>query len=236
MMCVKYKLPQGFTRVLCIDAAPRCIPNLTNKLSTTCSSILTELGVDLEMNAKVKEVKPDALVYEQIGKTVEVPSCTVVWSAGITSEDITLEAARTLDSRNNRIVNLETLQSSDPNVFVIGDNMYYVAKGKTSPVPQMVENTEQSSVLAADNIADLITGHKAKRVYKPAMHGCMISLGAKKGIAYAGIENLFMIQLPSIPAQLAKRAINCYFLIPVFGLGKALPIAKHEFLAKRTTD
>lgn len=236
MMCVKYKLPQGFTRVLCIDAAPRCIPNLTNKLSTTCSSILTELGVDLEMNAKVKEVKPDALVYEQIGKTVEVPSCTVVWSAGITSEDITLEAARTLDSRNNRIVNLETLQSSDPNVFVIGDNMYYVAKGKDYPVPQMVENTEQSSVLAADNIADLITGHKAKRVYKPAMHGCMISLGAKKGIAYAGIENLFMIQLPSIPAQLAKRAINCVFLIPVFGLGKALPIAKHEFLAKRTTD
>ena len=200
------------------------------------SSILTELGVDLEMNAKVKEVKPDALVYEQIGKTVEVPSCTVVWSAGITSEDITLEAARTLDSRNNRIVNLETLQSSDPNVFVIGDNMYYVAKGKDYPVPQMVENTEQSSVLAADNIADLITGHKAKRVYKPAMHGCMISLGAKKGIAYAGIENLFMIQLPSIPAQLAKRAINCYFLIPVFGLGKALPIMKHEFLAKRTTD
>ena len=236
MLCTKYKLPQGYTKVLCIDAAPRCIPNLTNKLSTTCSSILTELGVDLEMNAKVKEVKPDALVYEQIGKTVEVPSCTVVWSAGIMSEDITIEAAKTLDSRNNRIVNLETLQSSDPNVFVIGDNMYYVAKGKTSPVPQMVENTEQSSVLAADNIADLITGHKAKRVYKPAMHGCMISLGAKKGIAYAGIENLFMIQLPSIPAQLAKRAINCVFLIPVFGLGKALPIMKHEFLAKRTTD
>lgn len=236
MMCVKYKLPQGFTRVLCIDAAPRCIPNLTNKLSTTCSSILTELGVDLEMNAKVKEVKPDALVYEQIGKTVEVPSCTVVWSAGITSEDITLEAARTLDSRNNRIVNLETLQSSDPNVFVIGDNMYYVAKGKDYPVPQMVENTEQSSVLAADNIADLITGHKAKRVYKPAMHGCMISLGAKKGIAYAGIENLFMIQLPSIPAQLAKRAINCVFLIPVFGLGQALPIIKHEFLATRDVE
>ena len=236
MLCVKYKLPQGYTKVLCIDAAPRCIPNLTNKLSTTCSSILAELGVELQMNAKVQVVQPDALVYEQLGKTVEVPSCTVVWSAGITSEDITIEAAKTLDSRNNRIVNLETLQSSDPNVFVIGDNMYFVAKGKDHPVPQMVENTEQSSVLAADNIADLITGHKAKRAYKPAMHGCMISLGAKKGIAYAGIENLFMIQLPSIPAQLAKRAINCVFLIPVFGLGQALPIIKHEFLATRDVE
>ncbi|MBQ8925891.1 MAG: NAD(P)/FAD-dependent oxidoreductase [Clostridia bacterium] len=236
MLCVKYKLPQGYTKVLCIDAAPRCIPNLTNKLSTTCSSILTEMGVELQMNAKVVDVTPEALVYEQLGKTVTVPSCTVVWSAGITSEDITIKAAQTLDSRNNRIVNLETLQSSDPNVFVIGDNMYYVAKGKDYPVPQMVENTEQSSVLAADNIADLITGHKAKRAYKPAMHGCMISLGAKKGIAYAGLENLFMIQLPSIPAQLAKRAINVYFLVPVFGLKNALPIAKHEFLAKRDVE
>ena len=53
MMCVKYKLPQGLTRVLCIDAAARTIPNLPNKVSTTCSCILKELGVDLEMNAKV---------------------------------------------------------------------------------------------------------------------------------------------------------------------------------------
>lgn len=236
MMCVKYKLPQGLTRVLCIDAAARPIPNLPNKLSTTCSCILKELGVDLEMNAKVVEVKPDALVYDQIDKTVTVPSCTVVWSAGITSEEITCKAAEKLDARNNRIVNQDTLQTSDPNVFVIGDNMYFVPKGKSNPVPQMVENTEQSSVLAADNIADLITGKEASRIYKPAMHGCMISLGAKKGIAYAGLENLFMLQLPSLPAQLAKRAINVYFLLPVFGFGKALPIAKHEFFAKRDVN
>lgn len=233
LMCIEYKLPQFLTKVLCIDAASRTIPNLPNKLSCTCSSILMELGVELQMDAKVVDVQPDALVYEQNGKTVTVPSCTVVWSAGITSETITQKAAQTLDSRNNRIVNLETLQSTDPNVFVIGDNMYFVPKGKETPVPQMVENTEQSSVLAADNIADLITGKKAKRSYKPAMHGCMISLGARKGIAYAGIDNLFMIQLPSIPAQLAKRAINVYFLLPVFGPGKALPIVKHEFLAER---
>ncbi len=234
MMCVEYKLPQYLTKVICIDAASRTIPNLPNKISTTCSSILMDLGVSIHMNAKVSEVTPDALIYEQNGKTVYIPSSTVVWSAGITSETITAKAAETLDSeRGNRIVNMATLQSSDPNVFVIGDNMYYVPLGKNSPVPQMVENTEQSSVLAADNIADLITGKKAKRTYKPAMHGCMISLGGKKGIAYAGIDGLFMIQLPSLPAQLAKRAINVYFLLPVFGLGKAPEIAKHEFLAKR---
>lgn len=238
MMCTKYALPQYLTRVVDLDAMSRPIPNLPNKVSTTCNSILCELGVDMIMDARVSEVTPDALVYEKGGKTVTIPSATVVWSAGITAETITEKAAKTLDSRKgSRIVNLENLQAaSDPSVFVIGDNMYFVPKGKESPVPQMVENTEQSSVLAADNIAELITDKPGDKGYKPAMHGCMISLGAKKGIAYAGLENLFMIQLPSIPAQLAKRAINVYFLAPVFGLKKLPEIAKHEFLAQRTTD
>lgn len=238
MLCKEYKLPQFLTKIINLDAANRPIPNLPNKVSTTCNSILMELGVDMVMNAAVKDVQPDSLTYEQIGKTVTVPTCTVVWSAGITAEDITQKAARTLDSRQGfRLVNNGNLSSpTDSSVFIVGDNMYYVPKGKKSPVPQMVENTEQSSVLAADNIADLITDQAGDRVYKPAMHGCMISLGAKKGIAYAGIENLFMIQLPSPLAQLAKRAINVYFLAPVFGLSKALPIAKHEFFAKRSID
>lgn len=234
MMCVEYHLPQYLTEVVCLDAAPRTIPNLPNPLSCNCSSILSELGVKLVMEANVVEVQADALIYEKDGKTMCIPTNTVIWSAGITAETITAEAAKTLKSqRGNRIANTATLQSSDPHVFVIGDNMYYVPKGKDSPVPQMVENTEQSSVLAADNIADLITGKDAKRIYKPAMHGCMVSLGSKKGLAYAGIENLAMLTLPSLPAQLAKRAINVYFLVSVFGLNQAPAIAKHEFLAKR---
>ena len=239
LLCKKYKLPQGPTKVLCLDAMARTVPNLPNKISTTVSSILTELGVELEMNAAVKEVTPESITYEQLGKTVTVPTCTVIWSAGITAEDITQKAAKTLDARRGyRIVNNGNLSSaSDPSVFVVGDNMYYVPKGSESPVPQMVENTEQASVLAADNIANLITGHKGDKVYMPAMHGCMISLGGKRGIAYAGLpDKNLMFTLPSPIAQLAKRAINVYFLVPVFGIGKAPAIAKHEFLAKREVD
>ena len=237
MLCAKYTLPQYLTKVLCLDYANRPVPNLPNKVSRTVGDILTELGVDLVLNAKVTEVRPDALVYDLVGETVTVPSKTVIWSAGITAEDITQKAAETLGSRAGyRIINKENLSSSDPSVFVVGDNMYFVPDGKETPVPQMVENTEQSSVLAADNIANLITGHDGSKPYKPAMHGCMISLGEKKGVAYAGLENLFMVQLPSNIAQLAKRAINVYFLAPVFGLGKLIPIFKHEFLDRRDDE
>ena len=237
MMCKEYALPQYLTKVVNLDAMDRAVPNLPNKISTRVTNILMEMGVDMVMNAKVADVTKDSLTYEQDGKTVTISTNTVVWSAGITSEDITLKAAETLESfKGARIVNKPSLQSSDPHVFVIGDNMYYIPLDDTNPVPQMVENTEQSSVLAADNIADLITGKEADKKYKPAMHGCMISLGAKKGIAYAGLPGIFMLTLPSLPAQLAKRAINVYFLAPVMGLKQLPAIAKHEFLAKRSPE
>ena len=237
LMCREYVLPTYVTRVVCLDAMDRTVPNLPNKLSRTCANILSELGVELIMNAKVSEVTKDALVYEKDGKTCTIPTKTVAWSAGIQSAAITQKATETLGGQKGRITDMPTLQAAnDPSVFVVGDNMWYIPEGSESPVPQMVENTEQSSVLAADNIANLITGHKAKKTYKPAMHGCMISLGGKKGVAYAGLPDLFMIQLPSLPAQFAKRFINCYFLIPVFGLGAAKDIVKHEFLATREAD
>lgn len=237
LMCSEYVLPTYVTRVVCLDALDRTVPNLPNKVSNTVTNILTEMGVELILNAKVKDVTKDSLVYEQGGETFTIPSKTVIWSAGIQSATITQKATDTLGGQKGRITDMPTLQAAnDPSVFVVGDNMWYIPEGSESPVPQMVENTEQSSVLAADNIADLITGHKAKKTYKPAMHGCMISLGGKRGVAYAGLPGIFMLQLPSLPAQLAKRAINVYFLVPVFGLGKAKDIAKHEFLAKREAD
>lgn len=237
MMCKKYVIPQYVTRVLCLDAANRCVPNLPRKISRKVSDILKGLGVNMVMDAKVIDVQPDLLTFKVHSDTITVPTKTVIWSAGITAEDITQKAAQFLESQKGfRIVNRENLSTSDPSVFVVGDNMYFVPSGSDTPVPQMVENTEQSSVLAADNIADLITGQEGGKVYKPSMHGCMISLGETKGVAYAGLPGIFMVTLPSFPAQMAKRAINVYFLAPVFGLKNLPRIVKHEFGATRDAD
>lgn len=238
LLCKEYALPQYLTSLYEVDALAKPIANFPDSVCRTCNNLLVQAGVKLVLNARVSGVNPGELVLNIDGKEERIEASTIVWTAGITAENVTEKAAETLQSEKGfRLVETGTLQSvSDPSVFVVGDNMYYIPKGKHSPAPQMVENTEQSSKVAAANIAELVTNRKARKIYKPAMHGAMISLGSKKAIAYAGIENLFMVRLHSPLAQLAKRAINVYFLVPVFGTKQFLPIAKHEFFAERTPD
>ena len=45
-----------------------------------------------------------------------------------------------------RIVTNDKLQSLDyKNVYVVGDNIFFIPEGEERPVPQMVENAEESS-------------------------------------------------------------------------------------------
>ena len=85
--------------------------------------------------------------------------------------------------------------------------------------------------MVAKNIAAAITG-KPLKVYHPHLHGAMISLGAKKGITYFGVD-AFKIPLPSLPTQIFKRAINIVYLAPVVGFDQLPKLIAHEFFARR---
>lgn len=234
LLCEKYSVDKNDTSVTVLDAAARAIPNLPAHRGNTATKILTEMGCEMIFNAKVKEVKPDAIVYEVNGTEVCKPKGMAVWSAGITANDVTLEAAKELKSeRGGRIVDNYYLESvTDPSVYVCGDNMYYVPKGKKGTVPQMVENCEQASKIVANNIANKITGEGKQKTYKPSLHGCMVSLGAKKGLTYFILGPL-AIPLPSLPTQIFKRAINIVYLAPVIGFSKLPTLINREYLAKR---
>ena len=57
-----------------------------------------------------------------------------------------------------RIVTNDKLESVDhKNVYVVGDNIFYIPEGASAPVPQMVENAEQSAPLVAHNIVGQIS-------------------------------------------------------------------------------
>ena len=234
MLCKKYKVNPSDVTVVNLDAMPRAIPNFPEKLSNRAAEILGGLGIKMLFNTKVLSVKKDSIELETNGVASTVPTGTVIWSAGITANAITQKAAEHLSAeRGFRIKDDPQLKSeTDKSVFVVGDNMFYIPKGKKSTVPQMVENCEQASKIVANNIAYLVTGNGKEKVYKPSLHGAMISLGAKQGIGYVGIGN-FMVVLPSLPTQVFKRAVNIMYLAPVIGFDKIGSLVMHEFFAKR---
>ncbi|MGB8453034.1 MAG: NAD(P)/FAD-dependent oxidoreductase [Anaerocolumna sp.] len=234
ILCEKYDINKNDVTLFDVDGLSRPIPNLPEKLSDKVAKRLDKMGVKLIMNATVSSVGSDYIELKQNDKISHNTAGTVVWAAGIQSADITQDAGKSLElTRGGRIQVDSYLRSvKNENVYITGDNMFYVPEGEERPVPQMVENCEQCADTAAHNIACAITGQGNMEVYKPAFHGVMVSIGGRYGVAHVGLPNHFF-SLPSFLAMFAKHFINIIYFVQVLGWNKIFSYIKHEFFTIR---
>lgn len=233
-LCEKYDITREEVTITDIDGLSRPIPNLPEKLSDKVEKRLGKMGVALALNSMVTQVGEDFITYKQNGKEVTKDASTVVWAAGIQSCDITQEAGKTLELTKGGRIQVDSYLRSikDKNVFITGDNMYYIPEGEERPVPQMVENCEQSSAVAAKNIVATISGKQEMEVYKPSFHGVMVSIGGRYGVAHVGFPGK-MFSLPSFLAMFTKHFINVVYFVQVLGWNKVFSYIKHEFFTIR---
>ncbi len=235
-LCEKFEIKRSDVTLVNIDGLSRPIPNLPEKLSAKVTKRLNKMGVQLVLNAFVTNVGKDFIEYKANNNTVRSSVGTVIWAAGIQSADITKDAGESLEvQRGGRIQVDEYLRSTkNEDVYVIGDNMYFVPQGEERPVPQMVENCEQSSETAAHNIVSALTNHGKMKAYKPSFHGVMVCIGGRYGVAHVGLPNHFF-SLPSFFAMFAKHFINIIYFIQVLGWNKVFSYVKHEFFTIRNS-
>jgi len=217
-----------------VDVLKRAVPILPEKLSGKVERRLTKMGVKVMMETGVTAIGEDFIELNQDGKKNRYPSGTTIWTAGIESADITGEAAKTLESVGRGRIQVDSfLRAKDhEEVYIVGDNMMYVPQGENVPVPQMVENCEQSAHTAAHNMVCAISGSGAMEEYKPSFHGVMVSVGGRYGVARVGLPNL-MFNLCSFFAMLSKHFINVIYFIQVLGWNKVWSYVCHEFFTVR---
>ncbi len=234
ILCEKFEISRSEVTLVNVDGLNRPIPNLTEKLSEKVARRLEKMGVELILNAFVTSMGKDFIELKKNDKIQRCEVGTVIWTAGIQSSDITNQAGDSLEiQRGGRIQVDKYLRSTkNESVYVVGDNMYYCVEGEEHPVPQMVENCEQSAHTAAHNIVCAIKEQEQMEVYKPAFHGVMVSIGGRYGVANVGLPNHFF-SLPSFLAMFAKHFINIIYFIQVLGWNKIFSYVKHEFFTIR---
>jgi len=234
ILCEKYGIDRKDVTLYNVDGLSRVIPNLTEKLSAKVERRLNKMGVKVVLNSFVTEVGADYISLKQNDKVVTFKAGTVIWAAGIQSADITQSTGDNLELvRGGRVQVDEYLRSTkDESVYVIGDNMFYIPEGEDKPVPQMVENCEQSAAVAANNITCAINGKGEMKKYKPKFHGVMVSIGGRYGVCYVGLPGKFF-SMPSFLAMFAKHFINIIYFIQVLGWNKIFSYMKHEFFTIR---
>ncbi len=167
-------------KILLLEAADSLLGMYPKHLQEYTKQKLEALGVDVRTGAKVNEVTPDKVV---LGDGEDLPTNTVVWTAGIKGEPLGAGLGLEL-ARGGRIPTLPTLQlQSHPEVFVIGDICGVEFEGR--PLPQLGRVAMDQGTHTGKNLRALLNGKQAKPfVFKSK--GSMATIGRNAAVGQMG--------------------------------------------------
>ncbi|SCZ76319.1 FAD-dependent oxidoreductase [Acidaminobacter hydrogenoformans] len=222
-LCKDFYVDPEEVKIYAVDSLPKVLPIFPDNLSKKAEKVLVKLGVEIITGSPITEVGKD---FVQLGDKGRLEAGTVIWAAGVEGADVMANLEVKREGRN-RIVTNDKLQSVDhENVYVVGDNIFFIPEGEQRPVPQMVENAEHSAATVAHNIVSEIKGGEME-VYKPEFHGAMVCIGGRTGVAHLGMPGKFF-GLSGFFAMFVKHFINLVYFIQVAGFNKCWTYLMHE--------
>ncbi len=161
-------------KVSVIEAAPRVLPALPERLSAATEKLLGKLGIDVYTNAKVAEVEPQGVRFAD-GRFL--PAEMVVWAAGVKGPEFltTLDGLET--NRVNQLMVRQTLQTThDDNIFAIGDCAACPWPEHKGFVPPRAQAAHQQASHLIKQIRARLKGRPLTD-YKYRDFGSLVSLG-----------------------------------------------------------
>ncbi len=160
-------------KVTLIEAGPRILPALPEKLSEAAHAELEALGVEVVTNAVVSEVTPTSILTRD-GKVVAAD--LKVWAAGVKAPAMLKDIAGLETNVRDQLVIRETLQTSrDDRIFAIGDCAEFIPQGETKPLPPRAQTAHQMAATVFKNIGASVN-EKPLRPFVYHDHGSLVSL------------------------------------------------------------
>ncbi len=163
-------------RITLIEAGPRVLPALPERIGQPVHKTLEKLGVTVLTNAAVSEVTRDSLKTAQ-GQ--DIPASLKVWAAGIRAPDFLKDLDGLESNRINQLHVRPTLQTTrDDNIFAFGDCAACPQPGEEGRnVPPRAQAAHQQASLLAKSLKLRIEG-KALPTYRYRDYGSLISLAS----------------------------------------------------------
>jgi NADH dehydrogenase len=160
-------------QVTLIEAGPRILPALPEKLSQAAHEELEALGVRVLTSTKVTAATADSI---ETADGERIPAELKVWAAGVKGAEFLARIGGLETTPGNTLVVHATLQTSrDDRIFAIGDCAYFVPSEGGKPIPPRAQAAHQMADTAYHNIRAMISGKELKPfIYKD--NGSLVSL------------------------------------------------------------
>jgi NADH dehydrogenase len=165
-------------RMILIEAGQRILSEVGEDLALFALQTLRERGVEVRLQTLVQEARADRIVLKG-GE--EIPTRTIVWTAGIVAHPVVSALPFQKDERGRVRVNEFFQTLDDPDVWVIGDSCSVVDSRTGKPHPPTAQHAMREGKSAARNLAAEVLGGK-KRPFQYNMLGQMAMLGRRAGV------------------------------------------------------
>lgn len=160
-------------KVTLIEAGPRILPALPQKLSDAACAELEALGVRVLTGVRVSSVSPEA-IQTQSGDAIAAD--LKVWAAGVRGPEWLRDLGGLESTASVQLVVRPTLQSSrDERIFVLGDCCSCLLPGASRPVPPRAQAAHQMATTVYHNLNRLMSGRPLVN-YQYKDHGSLVSL------------------------------------------------------------
>ncbi|WP_431280985.1 NAD(P)/FAD-dependent oxidoreductase [Humitalea sp. 24SJ18S-53] len=166
--------PARDIRIVLVEAAPRILPALPERISDATRTLLDDMGVEVRAGTRVEEVREDGVRFAG-GEFLSAQ--LVVWSAGVKGPDFLKDLGGLETNRINQLVVEETLQTTrDANIFAMGDCASCPRPGHPAPVPPRAQAAHQQASHMYNQIVARLDGKPLTPfVYRD--FGSLVSLG-----------------------------------------------------------
>ncbi|WP_026970303.1 NAD(P)/FAD-dependent oxidoreductase [Aliagarivorans marinus] len=157
--------------VTLVEAGPRILPALPERISGSAHSELTKMGVDVRTATRITEANEQGLMTAD-GELIEAD--LMVWAAGIKCPSFMQDLAGLESNRINQLVVKPSLQTSnDERIYAIGD-CAACAMGE-GWVPPRAQSAHQMASLVYKNLTKQLQ-NKPLQDFHYHDHGSLVSL------------------------------------------------------------
>lgn len=165
-------------RIILVEIEPKIVSPLHTKLGAYIMRNLQGAGIEVRLKSRVTHAYPD---YVKINGSEVVPTCTLIWVAGILSNPQVAQVDARRDNIGRVKVNkyLEVLDF--PNVYAVGDCAHFEDPKSGRPIPPKAHTGVRQAKVATHNIlADIRGREKQPYIYSNPFD--VVPLGPSKAV------------------------------------------------------
>ena len=166
-------------RVILVELLPNLLASYPKPLQEAALKQIRSLGIGVILQNSVKIVSENQIQLED-GRVI--PTCTVVWSAGVEAPPITEALELPLEKGNRIVVNPTMEVDKFDQVYAVGD-IAYLEDTLGVPYPMLIPVAKQQGILAAKNILRHISSIE-KKPFKYHDRGIMATIGRRRAVAW----------------------------------------------------